>query len=279
MPAARGAHSVAAVDGMIYAIGGWNTWGREVSTVEAYDPAANTWTTKADMPTARGSSAIAVVDGKIYVIGGNDSTSAPGVTSVVEAYDPATDTWTRKADMPTARLKLAACVVGGQIYAFGGSIVWGWEVPAVPTVEVYDPATDTWNQTSDMPTAKWGHSASVVAGKVYIIGGIVPSIGELFEAGKLEWDEALELNSISHMYDPTTDRWTTAANIPNNRTRHAAAVVDGKIYAIGGDFGGQNEIVTTSTVEEFDPGLSGTSPSVSPGGKLLETWGQVKKVQ
>ncbi len=39
------------------------------------------------------------------------------------------------------------------------------------------------------------------------------------------------------------------------------------------------EKVILSTVYEYAPGLPGVMPSVSPGGKLLETWGQIKKVQ
>jgi len=31
--------------------------------------------------------------------------------------------------------------------------------------------------------------------------------------------------------------------------------------------------------QEFDPGLPGALSSVSPAEKLLETWGQIKKVQ
>jgi hypothetical protein len=44
-------------------------------------------------------------------------------------------------------------------------------------------------------------------------------------------------------------------------------------------FPSRPEKVILSTVYEFDPGLPGAIHSVSPAGKLLETWGQVKKVQ
>ena len=39
------------------------------------------------------------------------------------------------------------------------------------TVEVYDPATDTWVKGPDMPTARGCYSTSVVNGKIYVIGG------------------------------------------------------------------------------------------------------------
>ncbi|PYJ61740.1 MAG: hypothetical protein DME24_05770, partial [Verrucomicrobia bacterium] len=54
--------------------------------VEGYDPASNTWTTKAPMLTARYYLAAAEVGGKIYAIGGASSSGAS--LNVVEAYTP-----------------------------------------------------------------------------------------------------------------------------------------------------------------------------------------------
>ena len=268
MPTARQGLAAAAVDGIIYAIGGWKgdsvtCWGETLATVEAYDPATDTWTTKADMPTTANCylSASAVVDGIIYVIGGSAGNEA---LSFVEAYDPAADMWTRKADMPTARYSPAACVVDGQIHVFGGDTIWVSDI-IVPTVEVYDPATDTWTQATDMPTARKSHTASVVAGRMYIIGG----------------SHMLGTSAppTVDVYDPRTDTWTTAADLPNPKWNHTAAVVDGKIYTIGGKAGPAPPDPVLSTVYEFDPGLPVVISSVSPAEKLLETWGQVKKVQ
>src|SRR5437016_12348384 len=51
MPTGRYALGVAAVNGILYAVGGYNN--AVLATLEAYDPVTNTWTTKAPMPTAR----------------------------------------------------------------------------------------------------------------------------------------------------------------------------------------------------------------------------------
>jgi N-acetylneuraminic acid mutarotase len=270
MPTIRQGLYAAAVDEIIYAIGGCEVApgvDRDISIVEAYNPATDTWTRKADMPTARTLSAIAVVDGIIYVIGGAfDDNYLDGVNvevlSTVEAYNPATDTWTKKADMPTARYNAAACVVDGRIYVFAGRTKWDDVESSVPTVEVYDPPTDTWTQASDMPRVRLGHSASVVAGKMYILGG---------------WNLLRALVDVVDVYDPAADTWTTAADLPTVRGNHIAAVVDRKIYAIGGR--PAPGAVILSTVEEYDPGLPVVISSVRPAGKLLETWGRIKKVQ
>jgi N-acetylneuraminic acid mutarotase len=220
------------------------------------------------MPTARSQPAIAVVDGKIHVIGGYDN--ADRILSAVEVYEPATDTWIRKAEMSTARMALGTCVVDERIYVSGGATKFAFDnAPGawgcVPTVEIYDSATDTWTQGPDMPRIRAGHSASVIDGEMYIIGGE---------------DREQIGNPIStvDVYNPDTDTWTTAADFPNPRGMTNVAVVDGKIYIIGGLFGGPGTEIMSS-VYEFDPGLPGVISSVSPAGKLLETWGQIKKVQ
>jgi len=141
MPTARLLLTSCEVDGIIYAIGGSSNFAPGASTlrtVEAYDPAANTWTKKTDMPTLRGGHSTSVVDRIIYAIGGVAYGGGPGL-STVEAYDPVTDTWMTKTDMPTPRKFLSCSAVDGKIYAIGG--VDGGQV--VATVEEYDPSFDS----------------------------------------------------------------------------------------------------------------------------------------
>jgi len=154
MPTARFGLSTSVVDGKIYAIGGMSLLGNAYSTVEMYDPVADTWTKKADMPTARGRGvSTSVVNGKIYAIGGMLSRTE-GIywtrgSSAVEEYDPATDTWTRKANMPMERGYHSSSVVNGKIYVVGGQVHTDkWAM--CTTVEEYDPATDTWSTIADM---------------------------------------------------------------------------------------------------------------------------------
>jgi hypothetical protein len=103
--------------------------------VEAYDPATNTWTTKAPILTARYGLGAGVVNGVLYAVGGSGYSGS--YLATVEAYDPATDTWTAKAAMPTARFDLAVGVVNGVLYAVGG--VNGSGGGALATAEAYTP--------------------------------------------------------------------------------------------------------------------------------------------
>jgi len=100
--------------------------------------------------------------------------------------------------------------------------------PLAPPGEV-----GTWTRKADMPTTRSGLSASVVNGKIYVIGG-----------GK---DEPL---SIVEEYNPVTDTWTPKTDMPTARFWLSTSVVNGKIYAIGGSTSG---FVCLSIVEEYDP--------------------------
>ncbi|MEW6208225.1 MAG: LamG-like jellyroll fold domain-containing protein [Acidobacteriota bacterium] len=136
---ARQQPASAVVNGTLYVIGGFdNSSGSliELATVEAYDPATNTWTSKAPMPTARHALAASAVNGIIYAIGGFNG----GALATVEAYDPATNTWTTMPPLPMARHSLAAGEINGALYAVGGR---NSSNTVVATVESFTPPPDT----------------------------------------------------------------------------------------------------------------------------------------
>jgi len=197
------------------------------------------WAKKADMPTARVDISSAAVNGKIYVIGGSAFNDGPGL-SVVEEYNTTTDTWTKKADMPTARVIPSSVTVKGKIYTIGGTKLDKPDYTGLPTVEVYDPTTDTWTRKADMPTPRWALSASVVNGKIYAIGGCLRAPNVTVTTAAVE------------EYNPETDTWTKKADMPTTpRLYHSSSVVNGKIYVIGGTSNlGKNKF---SFVEEYDP--------------------------
>ena len=165
MPTARGhGLSTSVVNGKIYAIGGSSRTGSfwtGVSTVEEYDPATDTWSTKADMPTTRTYHSTSVVDGKIYVVGGQVYHDRFVMSPTVEEYDPATDTWTTRADMiPTPRSSLSTSVVDGKIYVIGGSLTSRNPYEACPTVEIYNPGVAASATSVEMAT--WGQIKSLL---------------------------------------------------------------------------------------------------------------------
>jgi len=286
MPTGRWELSTCVVEGKIYAIGG-ASFNQPLPTVEEYDPATDTWTTKKPMDTARQGLSTSVVNGKIYAIGGGDISSATVNTfSTVEEYDPVTDTWTTKTDMSTARGFHSANVLDGKIYVFGGSSASPYGGTAIRAVEVYDPATDTWTQKGDTIPSRIGAGfSSVVGGHIYLFGGYgsfrkvweyrpkkgtftpkrdMPTIRCAFSTSALDekiyvigghpGSNPYQALATVEVYDPATDTWTAASNMLTGRCGVRTSVVDGKIYAIGGYMGTWLSSMCV-TVEEYDPHL------------------------
>jgi N-acetylneuraminic acid mutarotase len=229
MPTARGELGVAVANGKIYAIGGLSD-DLPVNNNEEYNPVTNQWTEKMPMPTARSGVAIAVYNNKIYVIGG---TVGNGYIGNNEVYDPATNTWETKASMPTPRSDLTASIVNDKIYLIGGKKYSSTSPYFGETNvnEVYDPANDSWSTKTPIPTAVYGYASAVINGKIYIIGG---------SKSTTLLGSSVFVNS-NQVYDPQTDKWSLAANLPDVATYGAAASTQGfmapsRLYFIGGYF-------------------------------------------
>jgi N-acetylneuraminic acid mutarotase len=148
MPTPRNHHSIAAVDGKLYAVGGRvgscysGGWSTNVWMNEEYDIAANVWRTLAPMPTARSGTGIATVNGKIHVLGGEGwIDDFGGVFRAHEVYDPKTNSWARAARMMTPRHGFAVAEVGPVIYAVSGVNNAGGAgtLSVVAVNEIYEP--------------------------------------------------------------------------------------------------------------------------------------------
>ncbi len=166
MPTPRGALSVTAHDGKLYAIGGYDRKANSAA-VEVYDPEGNTWTVRTPLPTPRDHLAAATVAGKVYAIGGRLNGDYRQNLSVMEVYDPVTDRWSRAADLPTARSGITASEFGGRIYVFGGEKEEGTFIEN----EAYDPAHDAWQTMTSMPTGRHGLGSAVLNGRIFVISG------------------------------------------------------------------------------------------------------------
>lgn len=187
----------------------------------------NSWTTLAPLPTQEDITTIgaAAVDGKIYFIGWN----------AYEKYDPETDTWTTITPLPIYNGWGTVVACQNKIYVIGGN--------AEDPTQVYDPATDTWENRTSIPTTRLVQQANVVDGKIYVIGGQIPSpLG------------VVNPSSANDVYDPETDSWSKKAPIPTPVMGYASAVLDKKIYIIGGGIpGGAPDFNSTNEVQIFDP--------------------------
>ena len=128
MPTARLGGTAAAVNNVLYVMGGGTQGGgNTVNTVEVYDPATDTWSTKTPMPIAENSTSSVVENNIIYVVGGFNNSErlntvlAYNPIATMDAYNAASNSWTSGLpQMPNAVVGPGSAGVGGSLYCFGG---------------------------------------------------------------------------------------------------------------------------------------------------------------
>jgi N-acetylneuraminic acid mutarotase len=241
MPHPRTSFGIAVCDGKIYVIGGYaNTTTGGVpdmsGLVEAYDPAADSWETRASMLTPRGQLTASAVNGKIYTMGGFQDNR--GTTSFLnEVYDPASDTWKTQQPLPNAAYGHSAVALGSKIY-----VIWGQTSGrpngylSGPWNQIYDTENNSWTLGAAPPEPVHRSGAVVTSGvdapqRIYVVGG---------EVGFMQ-----ALNVIQ-IYDPQTDTWSRGTDMPTARQGLALAAVNDLLYAIGGCYPTNDYTIATS---------------------------------
>lgn len=163
MPAASWAVASAVAGGRLYIIGNELRAG---STYE-YNPAVDSWKTKASLPTGRGWACAAGARGLVYAMGGSD---ASGTLSDCWCLNPVTNQWTQKTSMPGPRIyALATAYNDSVIYVVGGSA--DGAVAADNLVYAYSIASNTWTTEAPKPTRSGWHMLNAVDGALYVAYG------------------------------------------------------------------------------------------------------------
>lgn len=229
--------SGAVVNGKLYVFGAWGGTGPtgnygDFNFVEEYNPATNTWTSKAPKPTLVSSAPSAVYNGEIYVFGGKytydiaPDTEGPQVYyQVVEAYNPATNTWRSVTTMPQKLSGEAVAVVGSKVYLIGGMDPDLQQLRT--TVQAYDFITGQWTTSglTPIPQARYyspNTSAPVVNGMICVVGGVTGTIASNSTLSRVD------------LYNPVTNVWTTGPSLPAARQGHATVALGNTLYAISG---------------------------------------------
>jgi N-acetylneuraminic acid mutarotase len=211
LPGARVSSSGAAViNGKIYVAGGLNSSNVATKSLYVYNPASDSWATKAAMPVASAFGAAATINGKLYVF----TPYYAGKGPFLHRYDPSTNTWSKRATPLHPHAWPAAGVIDGKLYVAGGY----YGGLATAELDVYDPGSNSWTTKKSMPAARGYMASRVLNGKLYALGG--SNGGQ--PLAKVE------------RYDPASDSWSTIASMPTARSHLAAAMSDGILYAVGG---------------------------------------------
>lgn len=211
------------------------------------------WSTVAPQPYILNEGQSKVVNGKLYSFGGFDSRKSTFTpTKRAYVYNPERNTWTAIADLPFTPTgstyggvtHAGIATDGTNIYLAGGYIsnnAGTGQIFGTNQVWRYNVATNTYTKMPNLPVIISAGQMVYLNGKLHYIGGTNAS-------------RTTDLGS-HYMLDIAsgTNTWTNLAPLPNPRHHSGSAVLNGKIFYIGGQHKHDADLVPQKDVHMYDP--------------------------
>ncbi len=173
-------------------------------------------------------------DGRVLFAGGVDGTGA--VTTACEIYDPIANTFTQVASLLGPRAGHAAATLpDGRVMVAGGTTNFTDLATAITgvlnTVELYNPVTNTWAAGPNIGGRRLVPAITRLStGRMMVSGGVEVT---LFLGIPL----AVTSTNKAQLYNPATNTWSNAANMPAGRAYHhdsQVTLADGRVLLSGG---------------------------------------------
>ncbi|XP_032435089.1 kelch-like protein 22 [Xiphophorus hellerii] len=208
---------IAVLNNFVYLIGGDrnNSGFCADSRCWRYDPRYNSWCSIQPLQMQHADHCVCVVGGHIYAIGGRDYKSE---LDWVERYDPVTNTWEFVSPMKKEVYAHAGAVLDGRIYVACGRRGMAY----LRETYCYNPSTDDWTACAEGPVERAWHGMAAANGRVYVIGGSNDHRGYRRDVLQLA------------CFDPTPNSWSLLTPLPSGHGEPGVAVLDGRIYVLGG---------------------------------------------
>jgi hypothetical protein len=171
IPTPRYGAAATVVDNRICVVGGYHggtiQGAPALTSMECYDPVADSWSSGPAMPTGRMSLGFDAVGSSAYAVGGV-CCFGPGFPplATVERYDATANAWSAISALPTVRNFPAVVGTANLLFAIGG--YGGTPSGLMTTVEAYDPSVAAWKAKSPMPSALYGPRAAQIGGVIYV---------------------------------------------------------------------------------------------------------------
>ena len=146
------------------------------------------WQILFPMNEKRSGHALVTLNNNVIALGG--SGGGYSSSSSVESLSELRGTWSFLKPMNTPRNRLAAVVCDRKIYAIGGKSLTGIE----NSVEQFDFTSNSWSNVAKMSHERWGHSACVFQGRIFVVGG--------------QNDQGESIKQIE-CFDPVTNQWSS----------------------------------------------------------------------
>jgi N-acetylneuraminic acid mutarotase len=139
--------------------------------------------------------------------------------------------WAEVAGMPAAKFEAGCAAANGQMYAVSGTT-------GDNLVFAYNPALNVWTIPPPLPSNYAFPGAAGIGNKLYVFGGCQGS------------DCRVNVSSELDIYDTVSNIWSSGAPMNLARTAMGVGVINGKIYAAGGQ---ANNYTYQSELQIYDP--------------------------
>jgi len=215
--------------------------------MEYYDFRKKCWKQLGEVENWRSCISTVGYKSNIYLLGGEevDTASPTGSRTVnrVTRYDCETGSWSAGASMLLARRWSASVALGDHIYCIGGiggkGGTYEQRLASMESYNVSDTTNKRWTCLASMSTPRSSHTAEVMDGKIYVVGG----------------GDGADWLSSAEVYDPEKNEWRDIANLLTKRWKCGLVHHSGYLYAVGGMDSPKAGIwgAPLSTVERYCP--------------------------
>jgi hypothetical protein len=213
-PRPHAQHAAVALGDAVLLLGGLDG-AAATASVDAYRP--NGWAIESSLPSPRyAHTATRLLDGRILVVGGFPTGSFEPLGDAL-LFEPARGTWSFAAAPPLPRGNHAAVLLpDGRVLTVAGDGPGGR-----PTARatIYDPTTNTWSDAGQDVVARDKATATLVGGRVWIVGGLTTS-------GPTD---------ATAIYDVVTGTLRAGPPLARARYGHSATAVGGRVVVVGGE--------------------------------------------
>jgi len=213
---------------------------------------ALSWQPAAPQPYGVAEGQGVAVGDKLYVFGGFDSQRGCCTpTERAHVYDVATDSWNVLADLPAMNGTGNGGVTHAGVATDGTDIFLAsgytsndsgrGQIFGTREVWQYVVASDAYTRLPDLPAVRAAGQLEYLNGSLYYFGG----------TDKSRDQDTSDLYILDLKGGATS--WREGAPLPNGRHHMGSAVLNGKIYAVGGQHDHDNKLTTQADVHAYTP--------------------------
>jgi hypothetical protein len=166
--------------------------------------------------------------------------------------------WVEAPSMNEPRFYSGLTLFGDSIYAFGGwrkgrpsDLVERFGVP-------FSIRNGLWIDSGKAMCPRAWHAVGVMEGKIYLVGGVTSLPG------------AKSWTSSMHAFDPENKTWSCKASMPSSNFGLSVAVLNSRLYAIGGVQNGNSCKVYFPEKNEWEPVASLNQPRLFASAFVLD---------